>query len=376
MQACKAWHAREMEGWSWADIQDSLRTPEGDRPGRHAVENAVRRVAQSTGEELPGQTNYGNCGRKKALSPSQVKAAVAFVRRWRHKRFCTCRYIIQELRLPVTKRTLARTLNANGFFWRPVPKQACLSAKDIARRKAWVDAHLGKTARWWQQNMNLVLDGVTLTMPPKTLNGRQKHAAQRIGHMWLRHGEKADPRIHTFNRYGVQLGTKVALWGGFTGGGHFTLRLWTPRPKMTKDEWQRLVPKLKRAVDDAEARAPERRTRRAKVWQDNERFLCCPGVYRKNGLQMFRFPPNSGDLNPIETVWALLRQRLAEREQEDLTAGRALTLAQFKQRAAQILQAMGTPGEGESKSYLEKLVCGMPSRLAKAKANNYGRCGK
>ena len=82
--------------------------------------------------------------------------------------------------------------------------------------------------------MNLVLDGVTLTMAPKSLNARQKHAAQRIDHMWLRAGEKLPPDANTFNRYGVQLGTKVPLWGGFTGGGQFTLRLWTPHPKMKK----------------------------------------------------------------------------------------------------------------------------------------------
>ena len=71
-----------------------------------------------------------------------------------------------------------------------------------------------------------------------------------------------------------------------------------------------------------------------------------------------------------------MRRRLAELEQEDLTAGRVLTLAQFKQRAAQILQAMGRAGEGETKSYLQKLARGMPARLAKAKTNKYGRCGK
>ena len=32
--------------------------------------------------------------------------------------------------------------------------------------------------------------------------------------------------------YGVQLGTKVSLWGGFAGDGHFFLKLWSDRPKM------------------------------------------------------------------------------------------------------------------------------------------------
>ena len=72
--------------------------------------------------------------------------------------------------------------------------------------------------------MNLVVDGVTLTMAPKSLNARHKHAAQRIDRMWLRTGEKLLPDANTFNRYGVQLGTKVPVWGGRSGSGRLSQR--------------------------------------------------------------------------------------------------------------------------------------------------------
>ena len=35
---------------------------------------------------------------------------------------------------------------------------------------------------------------------------------------------------------------------------------------------------------------------------------------KHTNLDLVRFPPNSGDLNPIETVWARLRRELAVRE--------------------------------------------------------------
>ena len=104
--------------------------------------------------------------------------------------------------------------------------------------------------------------------------------------------------------------------------------------------------------------------------------MLCPATYRKHGLVQVRFPPNSGDLNHIETVWARLRKDLAVREREDLTAGRTISVPQFWQRAAQILNSYGCAGPGESHSYLRKLVRGMPRRLAMCKANKYGRCGK
>ena len=54
------------------------------------------------------------------------------------------------------------------------------------------------------------------------------------------------------------------------------------------------------------------------MWFDNEGFLKIDSKYRRHGLTANRFPPNSGNLNPIETVWAELRKDLAEREFEDL----------------------------------------------------------
>jgi hypothetical protein len=94
------------------------------------------------------------------------------------------------------------------------------------------------------------------------------------------------------------------------------------------------------------------------------------------GLEIVKFPANSGDLNPIETVWAQLRKDLAAREQDDLAAGRVLTVPQFRQRVAQLLQSYNVAKAGEATSYLEKLALGMQRRLQRCKANRYRRRGK
>ena len=113
-----------------------------------------------------------------------------------------------------------------------------------------------------------------------------------------------------------------------------------------------------------------------KIWHDNEGFLNNPATYRKMDLQMTRFPTNSGDLNPIENVWAKLRKDLAKMEFEDLQNGRVLTPHQFRLRASQLLTSYGRVQPGERLSFLQKLVVGMPRRLALCKLNKYGRCGK
>lgn len=75
-------------------------------------------------------------------------------------------------------------------------------------------------------------------------------------------------------------------------------------------------------------------------------------------------------------MWAWLRRELARREMEDCAQGRCLTAAQFRQRASQILASYSVPTTAGGKSRLEKLVDGMPQRMAKRKANNYGKSGK
>ena len=121
---------------------------------------------------------------------------------------------------------------------------------------------------------------------------------------------------------------------------------------------------------------PGESTSAFKVWQDNEGFLKQPDVYKQHGMRLVNFPPNNGDLSPIETVWARLRKDLAKREMVDLDNGVELSVLQFKQRAAQILASYSELGPNDTCSYLDKLVAGMPRRLQKCKDNGYGRCGK
>ena len=80
------------------------------------------------------------------------------------------------------------------------------------------------------------------------------------------------------SEYGIQLGDEVPLWGGFDVNGGFALKLWTDKPKMTKEQWVTHLPELKRAASQANNN-PERK--RLKTWFDNEGFLsflyswCC-----------------------------------------------------------------------------------------------------
>ena len=275
----------------WKKVCASVRTIANRHPSENGARKAVHRVERG-GRLGIAKTKYHNCGRHKLLSLAEAKSVVDFVRQWRAKRFCTSRYIRKELKLKRSLRTVRRTLNKHGYYWRAVPKVQPLSPGQPAKRKVFVEKYENRTSEWWQNNSGLVLDGVTLTKAPRSWSTKQKHAAQAIRQMWLRKGEKGDNRLHTYNRYGVQLGDKVPLWGGFSGSGHFKLRLWTATAKLNKSTWAACMPVMRRAV---EGEVPKN------IWHDNEKFLLQPAIYRKYGLRSMRFPPNSGDLNPIET---------------------------------------------------------------------------
>ena len=370
-EAAKAWYLRVHKKETWDAISSQVRNLQGETPTLWTIRQAVVRMKQATKGRLP-ETKYSNCGRKPTLSVEEEQRIVAFVRRWRRKVFCTCRYIRQELKLSVQISTVRRTLNKHGYYWRPVAKKSPLSSEQLAGRKAFVNKYASRSPDWWLHNVGLVFDGVTLSKAPRALSAKQKHAAQSLRHMWMRKGEKTDPSLLTLNRYGIQLGQKMPLWGGFSGDGQFNLRLWTPTPKMTRAQWTQKLPALNRAAGVC----GQGTGTRVKVWHDNEGFLLVPSEYKRLGLQSMRFPPNSGDLNPIETVWARLRYDLAAREREDLKEGRELSSQQFKQRVSQLLTAYSKPKPGERFNYYQRLLRSMPARLAKCRANKYGPCGK
>ena len=195
IEAVKAWQLKQ-EGETLQEIASQVVNLAGKRPCLSAVWKAIDRVDNMDTNAIVPEMKYHNCGRRKELTHKQEKDIIAFVKRWRSKRFCTCRYIQQELRLPVTPRTVGNILNRSGYFWRPVPKKGGLTKSDLQQRREFVAKYGSHTASWWEENMSMVLDGVTLTKAPKPLNAAQKHMAQSITHMWMKKGESLDNDVH------------------------------------------------------------------------------------------------------------------------------------------------------------------------------------
>ena len=76
-----------------------------------------------------------------------------------------------------------------------MPKVRGLSVEELAVRKVFIDKHINYSAEWWQETMNLILDGVTLTNAPPPLIQRQRHMAQKITHMWMQKGDSLNRHL-------------------------------------------------------------------------------------------------------------------------------------------------------------------------------------
>ena len=121
-QAAKAWHLRKVQRLSWKAVREQVRTASGERPQRWALVSAVRRIDDqhdTAGFRRTGiaRTAYRNCGRKQLLTSQQKAAIVAFVKQWRHKRFCTSAYIAQELQLSCGRKTVTRAHRKFSDGW-------------------------------------------------------------------------------------------------------------------------------------------------------------------------------------------------------------------------------------------------------------------
>ena len=127
-QAAKAWHLWRAACMPWKKVRLLVRTVSGALPGQDALEDAVARVdmqrhTAAFKKSGAATSGYANCGHAPLLTPAQKESVVAFVKRWRSKRFCNANYLMQELKLPCKKKTVHRVLNEAGFHWSPAPKR-------------------------------------------------------------------------------------------------------------------------------------------------------------------------------------------------------------------------------------------------------------
>ena len=142
----------------------------------------------------------------------------------------------------------------------------------------------------------------------------------------------------------IPMARAVPMWAGLSGSGVAELLIHEGK-KATVDEWVAVVRGGK--VTAALRRLkPRRGTGPWIILCDNERFLTaneCMAAYAAKNIELWKIPPRSPDLNPIEKFWGWLRRERRRRDLKDLQAKRpVLSKAAFKARVRAVLRAQKT----------------------------------
>jgi len=330
-------------GRTWDHIRGQVRNRQGGLPSVSHLKRVCKGFSHKSGQRV---YNYQNCGQK----PTKVTKTVEkfLVQRLLALRLlCTCtattlqREVLAAKCVSLDVSTIRKILSKHGFQWLPKAQKRKYSKRRKQERLAFAKAVLRLSTAELREKLSLSMDGVVLAVPPKDATDRANYCAYGAGHMWRKHGEAGAEKLAGDDPYPQQIPQAriVPLWGGLSEGG-FSVITFHKKRKLTSEEWCHVVRRGKltaaiRALEPSKADGPW------KVLADNESFLHTAASRRAmadEGITLWRMPPASPDLNPVEKMWAWLRRRLREKDREDLRRKRPVPgLTAFQARVRAVL---------------------------------------
>ena len=337
---------RDIQGKSWRDIAPKIRNVSGEAPSRQHVVNTYQAFGKANKTQRGG--GYHRCGRRPWKLTKDARSFVV-KRLLVLRKTCVCTAVTLQRELARAKGVsvdaskIRKVLRASGFQWLPRAQKPKYSATVMARRVAFAEEVLAMRPRQLRVRMSMAMDGVVFGIPPADATDRENHCRVGDTHMWRKRGEGASPTLAGKSLYGKQLPAcrAIGLWGGVSADG-FRIVLMHDSKKVTADQWAHAV--TGGQLSDALAAInPSRPHGPWTVLSDNESFLTAPvcrAAHRTSKVSLWKIPPKSPDLNPVEKFWGWARKKLRELDLKDLTAGRpVLGRTAYKRRIKNVCQS-------------------------------------
>ena len=340
---------RDDKGMSWAAIVDPERGGVVNLQGHPTCVDVAKRSYQKffkRGASKP-KYDYSKCGRKRWKFTPQVEAfLLRTLRTVRKTGICTSKtlqcLLAKEKGLAVDDSTIRKFLKKKGYRWVSRAQKRKYSGPEMEVRRAFVKRVLRMTRAQLRKELGLSLDGVVLAMPPAGDVARWNHCMSAETHMWRKPSEAALPELAGDDPYSgqVPLARAVPMWGGISEGGCGHV-LFHCRKKCSVDEWVGAVTDgtlgtLLRRLN------PQIKDRPWRVLCDGEAFLhstAAHTVYWRHSISVWKIPPRSPDLNPVEKFWSWLRRELRRRDLEDYRQKKpCLTKVQYIARVKEVLR--------------------------------------
>ena len=230
--------------------------------------------------------------------------------------------LAKERKVKVSAAHVRRVLKDEGYRWLRRTLKRVYDKDDKEARKAFARAVLRLPIAELNEKMSLSMDGTVIIMPPKDYIDRLNHCRHGEEFMYRKQSERSHEDIQGYDHYYTQapLERVVPLWGGVSPGG-FGVVAFHKKRKMDDKEWSGYVRagKLRKAIQKTK---PVKRNGPWTVLCDGEGFMkgaLSKEAHKKAKVTLWKVPPRSPDLNPIERYWSWLKKKLRAMDLEDCT---------------------------------------------------------
>lgn len=299
------------------------------------VSNIISRRSQKPSEELTNAR--GNRPKLNAAGLLKLESVVKNNRFLPSHKLAANFYL--QTYIEIAPRTVRRYISKLGFYSCSAAQKPFLRDANIAKRLVWADKHESYGEEDWKKV--IYSDESSFAVRPIKNNIR----------VWRKRGERYNfsCTIPTF-KSGREF---VNVYGAFSATGRTQLvRIYGT---LTKHVYQEILANFTLPFAFHTYTAAENFI----LQEDNasvHRAKTVEAYLNEYGVNRMVWPPQSPDLNPIENVWGLMKQKLRRRR----------TYPKNKDELFNILSDMW---DALPQAYFEKLALGMHKRVAAVKKN-------
>ena len=301
-----------LAGATLPDIEATLTKPDGTTLSQPGAWNCIQMCEENGGVKWDGVVNHDSDGRPRDSTPAMDRALIKLVFKHRGSVIVTTAFLKQQLPAwrQLCDRTVQRRLGEAGLAWLRRRRKSMVPDQHKEHRMRW--------GRWVKRQPASNLDKWAYTDGAVWYLGRtraeaadQKRAALGT-HVW-RHADGSDALFEGCvgpSAYWKAQGRPVRVWGVLTNGMLFITVL-KEGVVMNRWEYDKVV-RAKFPVWIQEAYGVQKRG--VSLVQDHERCLWTKeareAIESINVHLLENYPKCSQDLNPIETAWREVRNRL------------------------------------------------------------------
>ena len=337
---------RDSKHMTWPEIREEVRNLQNKKPGLRTLGVYYRSFSRRDGRV---RSKYGKCGLKKPykVTPRVQSLVIKTLRRLRAKTDCTLamlqRAVARAEGTKVSRSWIAKIVAKKGYRWLPKRQKRLYTRKAKAARVAFAKKALALGAAGLRKRLALAMDGVILALPPADPTARANFCKEGPRSMWRKPSEALAPNLAGADGYGKQvpLARAIPMWGGCSSKG-FAPLLFHKTKKVSIAQWKRAVDKgaVTKALKELRS---HKHNGRWLVLCDNESFLRSAAVnaaHKKVGVTLWKIPPKSPDLNPVERFWSWLRKKLRAMDLAEAAKKRkVLTKTKYAARVKRVLRS-------------------------------------